>query len=51
MQIMVWYFQGIRLYEEVGLNTDIVIENLVGEMYLNAAVYKFTMSIIFKEKV
>lgn len=44
-------FQGIRMIEEMGVNTAIAIENLVGQMYLNAGVIKFSMTILFKEKV
>ena len=45
------FLQGIRLYEEMGVHADIAIENLVGEMYLNAGVIKFSMAILNRKKV
>ncbi|XP_014215887.1 uncharacterized protein LOC106644749 [Copidosoma floridanum] len=42
---------GIRLYNEIGVNLNIVVENFIGELYLSIIFFKITMSIIVRKRL
>ncbi|XP_058807871.1 uncharacterized protein LOC131673694 [Phymastichus coffea] len=42
---------GIRWYNELGVNIDIVIENAIGEIYLSVVFFKLTNNILYRNKL